>query len=110
MNSRKVLMKKKKILKFQENANACSKSKMKYDHTDGLNKELMSFTGNPQTIGAFLSPLALFSSGKPRSICPIRAGVATIHSSILINLGLPAITDSDFSNPKNISQFAIFEV
>ena len=65
INSRKVLIRKKKILKFQENANALSTSKMKYDQICGLNRVLISFTGNPHTTGAFRSPTDSFFNGIP---------------------------------------------
>ena len=88
-------MRKKKILKFHENEKALSISKMKYDHMEGRSTELMSLIGRPKTTEEFPPPLASFLIGKPTSYCPINAGVEIIHSSILINLGLPAITASD---------------
>jgi len=46
----------------------------------------------------------------PALYWPITPVELIIHSSILINFGVPAITDSDFSKPKKRSQLAIFEV
>ena len=58
-------MRKKKILKFHEKANALSTSKMKYDQRLGRSIVLTSFTGSPQTTGAFNSPTDPFFSGMP---------------------------------------------
>ena len=100
INKRKVPARKKKMLKFHAKAKACSTSKMKYDQRFGRNTELMSLTGNPQTRGAFNSPIELFFNGRPALYWPMAPVELIIHSSILINRGFPMITDSDFSKPK----------
>jgi len=111
IKSRNVLARKKKILKFHENANALSTSKIKNGQSWGRSAVLMSFTGRPQTTGAFKSPTVSFFIGMPAWYCPITPVELIIHSSILINRGVPAMTDSDFSTPKKkLSQLAILEV
>src|SRR6185436_3159743 len=98
-----------KILKFQEKANALSLSKIKYGHKLGLKIVLISFTGRPVMTGVFSAPSASFFTGIPSSYCESTPGLPIIHSSIRMNRGSPAITDSDFCAPKNISQFEILD-
>jgi len=110
IKSRNVLARKKKILKFQANAKARSTSKTKNGQRLGRSAVLISFTGNPQTTGVFRSPTDSFFMGMPALYCPITPVELIIHSSILINRSLPAITDSDSGAPKKVSQLPIFEV
>ena len=110
INNRNVLARKKKILKFQANAKARSTSKIKNGQRLGRSAVLMSFTGNPQMTGVLRSPTDSFFIGIPALYCPMTPVELIIHSSILINRSLPAITDSDFGKPKKVSQLPIFDV
>ena len=110
IKSRKLVTRQKKILKFHEKANACSSSNIKYDQKLGRNSVLTSLTGNPITTGAFSPPKAAFFMGMPNWYCDKAPGVATDHSSILMNLAFPAMTDPDSPFSKRLSQLAIEEV
>lgn len=83
-------IRKKKMLKFQEKANALSISKKKYGHKFGFNKTEKSLTGKLEIAGTLPSPIVLLLSGIPPLYCPTSAGVLSIHSSCLMGLGVPA--------------------